>query len=89
MCSALRSKGFREEDKGRDHIFFFLNATGQVTAIFTKVSRGSSHKVIDDSLLGKMSRQLRITNGELRRFAECTLSQVQYTDTLKKNGHLK
>jgi uncharacterized protein YtpQ (UPF0354 family) len=89
VVSGLKDKGFRLEQDKRDHDFLFFEHVGVTQAIYTKVSRGTSHRTIDDQLLGKMSRQLKLTRKQFNDLVDCPMSQVEYEDHLRQGGYLQ
>ena len=82
LKKALRSKGFTEKRKGRDHDYFFFDHEGLVQPVFTKVSRGVTYRDIDRSLLGRMSRQLHLDRGEFDDLIDCPMSADRYIGVL-------
>ncbi len=85
VCGALERKGFRKSDRG--HHNYYLYVDGQKTAVFTFVSHGQ-RKSYGDSLLDFMARELHLTNKELRKLLECTITKPQYVQLLVQRGHL-
>ena len=59
---------------------------GKKTSIFTIFSRGSSHKEYGNSLLGKMSTQLKLSKDELNNLITCPLTRDEYEKMLKDKG---
>ena len=85
---SLKNKGFLEKEGG-DHNFFTYHTTeGKKTNIFTKTSRGSKNKTIDDSTVSKMSRQCKLTNKLFIQLIKCTLSRSEYQKHLVDNKHI-
>ena len=82
LQSALESKGFVKRDN--DHEFYDLRVDGKKVGIQTKISRSPKFKVYEDSLLGAMARQLRISKDEMMRLAGCTLSGAAYLALLRQ-----
>lgn len=79
--SALSSKGFVA--KGGDHTFYIYHSIeGKKTTIKTKISRGSGYKVYTTPLLSAMAKQCKLTNGNLLKFIDCTISQQNYEEIL-------
>lgn len=77
IIANLTGKGFEVVDG--DHIFLVYRRTdGLKTAIRTKVSRGSSHKDISDSILGQMAKQVRLSKKTFLELVDCTLNQIGY-----------
>ena len=87
VASRLKSKGFTEERKGRDHIYFFFFYKGKKTGIYTKISH--SMKEIGDSLIGDMKNQMKLSTKQFNEFVECTLGKEEYTKILLDNGYIK
>ncbi len=81
--SALTLKGF-EEKNGSNHDKFFYHTIedGKKTAVFTILSRGSSYKDYGDSLLGKMSKILRISRPQLNNLISCSMNRQEYEQEL-------
>lgn len=85
----LQRKGFSLKQGNRDHDFLFYVREGLTQAIFTKVSRGSSYRVINDALLSRMARQVRLTNPQLMDLLDCPMSQEDYEAHLVDVGVLR
>ncbi|MHB8581048.1 MAG: type II toxin-antitoxin system HicA family toxin [Ignavibacteriaceae bacterium] len=77
---ALCKKGFTEENN--DHYFYIFTYQNKKTSIHTKISKGSSYKTIQQSLLSLISKQLKLTNGELLDFVDCHLQIEDYLKIL-------
>lgn len=86
--SALLSKGFRREQKRRDHDFFFLVAEGRTKPVFTKLSRGTAYATLGDKLVGLISKQLHLTRQEFTLLVECPMTASDYLLTLTGRGVL-
>lgn len=84
---ALQRKGFTLEKK-RDHNYYFLYVNGKKTTINTKVSHGS-HKDIDDGLLNKMMRQMRLPKKEFNEYMNCTFSEDDYMEYLIRENYIE
>lgn len=84
--SALLRKGFTLE-KNRDHNYYFIYKDGKKTRINTKVSHGS-HKDIDNGLLNKMMKQMKLPKKEFDEYMNCTFSKEQYLNYLEIHGYL-
>jgi hypothetical protein len=84
----LRNKGFRREQGGRDHDFYFFEYKGLVAPVYTKLSRGSSYRTIGDNLIGKISRQLHLTTRQFNDLVDCTMSQRAYESCLAGQGKI-
>lgn len=88
VAQALRSKGFM--DTGKDHHrFIYYTLSGTKTSVFTKISRGTSHKSISRDNLGRMARQCRLSNAEFRELLDCPMGRDSYENLLKVNGEIK
>jgi hypothetical protein len=85
--SSLTSKGFIEENN--DHYFYSLIYQNKKTAIFTKLSKGSNYKTIQQKLLSLMSRQLKLSNHEFLELIDCEMTGEQYVQILKDKKILK
>lgn len=85
--TALCGKGFTRKKSG-DHWFYTLHVDGVKTSIFTKTSHGSSGSDVDDSLVGMMARQVRLSSGQFRQLVTCTLSEKDYLQVLRDNRHI-
>lgn len=83
---ALQKKGFQQENN--DHRYFTLFNDNKKTAIFTKISHGSDYKIYGQSLLSKMSRQLKLSNKELLDLIDCDISGEKYLEILKNKNIL-
>ncbi len=82
---ALSGKGFTLDDK-RDHRYYWLFVGGKYTGIYTKVSTGKGYRTIDDSLVSKIARQLKISRQDLLDLVECSLTAAGYLDKLRESG---
>lgn len=76
---SLGVKGFQPA-KGDHNYFHYYSKAGKKTRIFTKTSHGS--REIDDSLLGCMARQIKLTRGDFDRLIECPLDRDTYEKKL-------
>lgn len=86
ILSSLTSKGFELKQGKRDHYVLFFTHDGRVQPVFTKLSRGSQHKTVDDSLLGRMSRQLKISRKQFDELVDCPMTAKDYQDLLRSSG---
>jgi hypothetical protein len=78
---ALQRKGFRRVDN--DHQYYiYYNTDGKKTVKKTKMSMGSSHKTIGESLLAQMARQVGITKGKFLELVDCTLDRDAYQEII-------
>ena len=86
ILSSLTSKGFELQQGKRDHDVLFFTHKGLVQAVYTKLSRGSKRKTVGDSLLGRMSRQLKISRKEFDELVDCPMTANDYQQVLRSNG---
>ena len=84
--ASLVAKGFTKETSHRDHDYFFLDKT---KSVYTKLSRGRKYKTYGDELLGRMSRQLRLTRSQLTRLIDCSMDGAEYIDALRSQGVIR
>ncbi len=81
---SLEKKGF-ERAKGGDHNYFHYHTkAGKKSRVFTKTSHGM--REIDDSLLGQMARQCRLSRADFDRLIDCPLSRDNYEQKLIMAG---
>lgn len=73
---SLQKKGFFEEIG--DHLFYFYYIDDKKTEIYTKISHGE--KEIDDFLISKMSKQLRLSKTQFIDLIRCSLSKEEYKE---------
>ena len=83
--SALLSKGGAEEDRSGDHVFFYIDVDGQSYRA-TKFSHSASGQVTAP-ILSAISRQMRLTNRELRRFVDCTIERKGWLKLWRERGY--
>lgn len=84
--SALKSKGFEEQDG--DHRFFvYWTEDGKKTRARTKTSHTPKMKDIPDSLLGQMAKQVCLdTKGQFLELVDCPMSRGDYENVLRGKG---
>ena len=80
---SLCVKGFLPS-KGDHNYFHYYSKVGKKTRVFTKTSHGS--REIDDSLLGCMARQVRLTRSDFDRLIDCPLDRDAYETKLIDQG---
>ncbi len=80
---SLGVKGFQSV-KGDHNYFHYYSKAGKKTRVFTKTSHGS--REIDDSLLGCMARQVKLTRGDFDRLIDCPLDRDTYEKKLIELG---
>ncbi len=81
---SLEKKGFERKKQGDHNYFHYYTKMGKKTRVFTKTSHGA--KEIDDSLLGMMSRQCKLTRQDFDRLIECPLDRDTYERKLIEGG---
>ena len=80
---SLEKKGFQRKE-GDHHYFNYYTTAGKKTKVFTKTSHGA--KELDDSLLGMMSRQCKLTRQDFDRLIDCPLDRDTYERKLIECG---
>jgi hypothetical protein len=70
------------EDK-RDHDVYALVLSGYQFG-WTKISRGTSYRTLDDSILAKIARQVNLQLNELKAAIACTVNWPEYAAILKR-----
>jgi hypothetical protein len=86
--SSLNKKGFIEEPRPKDHVYFNYQTTdGAGSDISTKISRGSA-KSIGDSLIAEMATQCRIKKSDFVALIRCTLDRGQYEKMLREKEEI-
>ena len=76
--ASLERKGF-ERDERHHHFFVYWTLDGKKTAIRTRTSHGSTHKVLGDALLAQMARQCGdIRKADFLDLVDCPLSQEDF-----------
>lgn len=88
LKKSLSKKGF-EKIEGSNHTKYFFYYQGKKTSVFTILSRGSGHKTYGQSLLGRMSKQLKLTNSQFEDLIECPLKKKDYIKILKQRRVIK
>ena len=73
-------KGFAKKEGG-NHTKLVFYHKGKKTSIYTLYSRSCSE--IDDYLIAKMSKQIRLSKKDFIAFVSCTLSQKAYLNKIK------
>ncbi|WP_298018238.1 hypothetical protein [uncultured Parasphingopyxis sp.] len=78
---ALQKKGFKKSEN--DHSYYiYHDLSGRKTTKRTKLSHGTQHKDIDDSLLTVMARQIKLPKKKFLELVDCTLDQKGYEKLL-------
>ena len=83
----LQRKGFKLSDNDHEKFIFFLS-NGKKSSVWTKISRGSGHREISGSNLGKMSRQCRLNSSDFEDLLDCPLSREKYEQKLVEDGYV-
>ena len=86
VVGVLLRKGFIEEDSG-DHIRLYHCINGRRTGIRTFYSHGA--KELNDYILGRMAKHLRLSRAQFEAFIDCTLSMEAYIEILRGMGAIK
>ena len=73
--SGLLAKGFQQSDS-HHHYFVYHDLAGKKTPVKTKTSHGG--KDLDDSLLGLMARQVRLSKKQFVDLIDCPLTRQAY-----------
>ena len=84
LRAALVTKGEAREDRGKDHVFFYIEVDGKRYRA-TKISH-SARGQIDAAILGAISRQMRLTASELRSFVACRLDRERWLKLWRERG---
>lgn len=86
VASALERKGFEKRDN--DHSFFHFQVDGCDVGISTKISHGE--RELGRPLLGAMKKQLKFqSSGDFERFLDCPMSEEEYVQHLRDQGHVE
>lgn len=79
---AMCSKGFKEAARGsKDHKRIEFWHDGKLTRSRTMFSHNNQD--LNDSLIGMMAKQVKLTKQQFIQFAECTLTQEAYVEILR------
>ncbi|MDP3442257.1 MAG: type II toxin-antitoxin system HicA family toxin [Ignavibacteria bacterium] len=86
--NVLTSKGFLfKRDGGKHHKYYVLvDPNGKLTNITTHFSHNGED--IDDYLISRMSKQLRLSSGEFRKLIDCSIDYNKYINILKDKDEL-
>lgn len=84
----LQRKGFRLTETDHHKLIYYTIA-GYKTRVWTKTSRGSSHKDISESNLSHMAKQCFLSKPDFIALLECPLSREKYEEHLISQGHIK
>lgn len=85
VMKVLQNKGFNKSDTHHKKIIYYTIA-GKKTRVFTKISRGTSHKDLTANNLHLMAKQCYLSNIEFDDFLDCPLSREQYEKKLIFNS---
>jgi len=87
VVAGLENKGFQPREG--DHLFLhYFNRDGRKTCVYTKVSHGSKGD-IDESLLGVMAKQCKLTKKNFLLLVDCPLTREVYEASLRENGVIR
>lgn len=86
--AVFQKKGF-VRSAGDYNFFTYHMIDGKKTSVWTKTSRGSGHKTLDDSLVSAMAKQCGLTNSQFKQLVECPLSQAELEQILVSTGRIK
>lgn len=87
VAQGLERKGFQKSQA--DHAkFVYHKETGEKTAVWTKVSHGSSHREISPDNQRKMAKQCRLSNKDFEQLLDCPLSREVFQAKLQNEGFL-
>lgn len=81
----LKTKGFTLET-GDHRYFVYHTASGSLTDVWTKTSRGSHYKSLGPFHLGEMARQCRLKKNQFLDLIDCPLSRSAYEKILAEAG---
>lgn len=81
----LEAKGFREAENDHTRLWYYWT-TGAKSSIQPKVSHGPGSDTYDDHLLGKVAKQLRLTNHDALGLIDCPMTQAAYEERLRAQG---
>lgn len=84
--SALRKKGFEENDRKHHRYFHYRTADGFLTNVYTYTSHSGTD--IGDTLLGNMARQCKLPKHDFLNLVDCPMSRNAYEDRLREEGEL-
>lgn len=82
---SLLKKGFQDE-RNRDHIFYYFYYNGKKSHLFTKMSHNPGD--LDDYLLSRMAEQLKISKTEFIEFINCNLREEGLISIYLRDGEL-
>ena len=83
--AALRRKGFVVREQKRYRRYFFYTRDGSRSGVSTSMSRGS-RRGIGRRLAGFMASDCKLTNRELDRLIDCSMSREDYEELLVEGG---
>lgn len=84
LRKALVSKGQAHGDRTGAHVFFYIAIEGRSYRA-TKLSHSAKGQ-ISSSLLGEISKQMRLTAPELRHFVDCTIEREEWFQLWRQRG---
>ena len=79
----LESKGF-QVDPGRKHIhFIYVDLGGRTTTARTMLSHAAGGDDVDDSLIGKMAKQIGLSRKEFLMLVDCPMTQHEFDKRIR------
>lgn len=88
----LEGKGFRREAGKKSDVFYCFYVAGVRTQIRSKVGGHDKrkYKVLGPELLSRIKRSLHFDDmKQMKEFIECTMSEIQYVEMLKKKEKIR
>jgi hypothetical protein len=86
--AALERKGFVRKDDKDHRKFHFWTSDRRKTAIWTKTSRGTDYKTLQDGLIAMMAKQMKLTKKEFGDFVACDIERGRYEELLAERKEL-
>lgn len=83
VISALLNKGFKKTEKKAHIGFTYITSDGIKPGITTYVSHGSKSKDLNDNLIGKMARQVKLPKKSFEKLISCEIRQSEYEKLIK------
>ena len=82
--SSLKRKGFVEDTDGRHISLSYEMKDGRKCGVRTFVSHGSKYKDLNDDLVGKMARQVKLQKKEFEDLVSCSMKRAEYEEIIKE-----
>ena len=87
IARGIEQKGFQEKEKTRHTFYFYHDALGKKTRVYTFVSRGRGE--VGKPLMATMASQCKLSLEDFNRLIDCSLEQLAYEEMLRETGHLE